>query len=75
MKTERYLKLIFKRGSVIFRDVKSYTSCEELQTITIVYNNNDVAVLDLIHCYSILGKMINIKSNVTHINVSLTQDC
>ena len=64
MKSEKYLKLIFENGSMIFRKVKSFTKCEPVQTITIVFENGNVSVVDMIHIHSIYNKLLKIKTNI-----------
>ena len=74
MKTEKYLKLIFKDGSLIFRKVKSYSQFNKIQMMTIVFEDNRVVTLDMIYLYTCLGKLENIKDNVTEKLISSTQD-
>ena len=49
---------------MIFRRVKSFTKCEPVQTITIVFENGDVSVVDMIHIHSIYNKLLKIKTNI-----------
>ena len=74
MKTEKYLKLIYERGSIIFRKVISYTMCEDTQLLTITYSDETKCVVDLMFLNSCLGKLINIKDNIYEIKSLTTMD-
>ena len=65
MKTEKYLKLIYERGSVIFRKVTSYNICEKTQLMTVTFENKECAVVDLVFFNCAMGKLVQIKENIT----------
>lgn len=64
MKTQKYLKLIYEKGSVIFRDVTSYNKCEKNQLMIITFQDKSAVALDMMYLDACMGKLVNIKENI-----------
>ena len=60
----KYLKLIFEKGSVIFRDVTSHSICKESQLCIVTFKDKSVVTFDMIYLTSALGKLRKIKTNL-----------
>ena len=64
MEKEKYLKLIFEKGSVIFRKVTSHNYCKDTQLSIITFEDKSVVTIDMMYLLSALGKLVKIKSNL-----------
>ena len=64
MKTERYVKLIFEKGSVIFRKVTSYNKCDKNNLMIITFEDKTASAFDMMFFYASLGKLVTIKDNI-----------
>lgn len=64
MEEERYLKVIFQRGSVIFRKVKSYRMCSENQLLLVEFEDGGKTTMDMIYLHTALGRFDTIKDNI-----------
>lgn len=73
-KTEKYLKLIFEKGSVIFRKVTSYNKCDKTQLMIVTFEDKTACAIDMMFLNSNLGKLVNIKENIHEQKVSEIAD-
>ena len=65
MKKEvKYVKLIFEKGSVIFRRITSHNFSKETQISIITFEDKSVVTLDMLYLQGTMGKLIKFNSNL-----------
>lgn len=74
MKTEKYIKLIYEKGSVVFRKVTSFNVCNKTNLLIVTFEDKSASAVDMMFLNACLGKLINIKDNVTEIKEVKTCD-
>lgn len=74
MKTEKYLKLIYEKGSIIFRKVTGYTICDKTQLMIVTFEDKTASAVDMMFLNACLGKLENIKDNICEMKSLTTID-
>ena len=64
MKSEKYVKLIFQRGSVIFRKVKAFRFVSKNELFVIDFEDGSQTTMDMIYLHTALGEYITTKDNI-----------
>ena len=64
MEKTTYLKIIFEKGSLIFRHITSYNMDSVNQLMIVTFKDKTACAIDMIHMCSCLGRMKNTKSNL-----------
>lgn len=67
MKTEKYVKLIFEKGSIIFRKVASYNIYDKVQSMIVTFEDKSASYVDMLFLNACLGKLINVKENISEV--------
>ena len=70
MEDEKYVKLIFEHGSIVFRKVTGYYFVRETQTCIVLFKKHKVS-LDMIYMTGTLGKFIKYKDNLAETKVEV----
>lgn len=64
MENEKYVKLIFQRGSVIIRKVKAFRFISKNQLFVIDFEDGSKTTMDMIYLRTALGEYITTKDNI-----------
>ena len=68
MNNQKYLKLVFEKGSVLFRNVNSYTGCDKTQLMVITFEDKSAVAMDMVYLIASMGELVKIKTNINNYN-------
>lgn len=74
MKTEKYVKIIFQKGSIIFRNVTSFNIDEVNQLLSVTFEDKTASVVDMVFLNCAMGKLINVKDNIHNVDNTIIVD-
>lgn len=61
---EKYVKLIFQRGSVILRKVKTFRFVSKNQLFVVDFEDGSQTTMDMLYLRTALGEYITTKDNI-----------